>query len=56
MDLASYVRSLHIDRESFLVFKYLKARVSLRNGMVLGGQVPPNIGAIGNQPWPWRPR
>ena len=56
MDLACHVQSLHIDQESFLVFKYLKARVCMRNGIVLGGQVPPNIGTIGNQPWPWRPR
>jgi len=56
LDLARYVKRLHIRREKFLMFKFLKAEAALSNGVVMGGPVPPSIGTIGNQPWVWRPR
>ena len=56
VDLARYLKRLKIRRETFLMFKFLKAEAVLSNGVVLGGPVPHSIGTIGNQPWVWRPR
>ena len=56
VDMARFVRSLHIELDRFLFFRSLKAQVNFSNGLVLGGPVPHNIGSIGNQPWAWRPR
>ena len=56
VDLARYVRALHIKLDRFLFFCGLKAQASLINGLVLGGDVPQSIGTIGQQPWAWRPR
>ena len=55
-DLDRYVRNLHIYLDKFLIFRLLKAKVVLSNGMVMGGDVPNTIGTTSNQPWIWRPR
>lgn len=55
-DLARYLRNLHIYLDKFLMFRFLKAKVVLSNGLVMGGNVPRTIGTIGKQPWVWRPR
>ncbi len=56
LDLARYLRNLHIYLDKFLMFRFLKAKVVLSNGLVMGGNVPNTIGTIGKQPWVWRPR
>ncbi|PKB72794.1 MAG: hypothetical protein BZY75_05190 [SAR202 cluster bacterium Io17-Chloro-G7] len=56
VDLARYLRNLHIYLDKFLMFRLLKAKVVLSNGKVMGGNVPKTIGTISNQPWGWRPR
>ena len=56
LDLVRYLRNLHIYLDKFLMFRFLKARVVLSNGLVMGGNAPPSIGTIGQQPWVWRPR
>lgn len=56
VDMARFVRSLHIKLDRFLFLRNLKAQVNFSNGLVLGGPVPPNVGSIHNQPWAWRPR
>ncbi len=56
LDLVRYLRNLHIYLDKFLMFRFLKARVVLSNGLVMGGNVPNTIGTIGKQPWVWRPR
>ena len=56
LDLVRYLRNLHIYLDKFLMFRFLKAKVVLSNGLVMGGNVPRTIGTISNQPWVWRPR
>lgn len=56
LDLARYLRNLHIYSDKFLMFRFLKAKVVLSNGLVMGGNVPNTIGTISKQPWVWRPR
>ena len=56
VDLARYLRNLHIYLDKFLMFRLLKAKVVLSNGLVMGGNVPRTIGTTSNQPWVWRPR
>jgi hypothetical protein len=56
VDLARFLRSLHISLDRFLFFRYLKAEAGLTNGLVMGGPVPLSITAISQQPWSWRPR
>lgn len=56
LDLARYLRNLHIYLDKFLMFRFLKAKVVLSNGLVMGGNVPNTIGTISKQPWVWRPR
>ena len=56
LDLALYLRNLHIYLDKFLMFRFLKAKVVLSNGLVMGGNVPNTIGTISKQPWVWRPR
>lgn len=56
VDLARFLRSLHISLDKFLWFRSLKAEAGLTNGLVMGGPVPLSITAISQQPWSWRPR
>ncbi len=54
--LAPYVCSLEIRQSKFLRFHHLKVEARLSNGAVLGGEVPPSLATVRDQPWPWRPR
>ena len=54
--LAPYVSSLQIRQSKFLWFRHLKVEARLSNGAVLGGDVPPSLATVRDQPWPWRPR
>ncbi len=56
VELASYVRDLHISLDKFFMFGFLKAQLRLSNGLVMGGAIPPTISTTSNQPWAWRPR
>ena len=56
VDMARFVRSLHIKLDRFLFFRSLKSQVNFSNGLVLGGPVANNLGSVSNQPWAWRPR
>lgn len=56
VDLARFLRSLHISLDKFLFIRGLKAEAVLTNGLVMGGPVPLSITAISQQPWSWRPR
>lgn len=54
--LAPYVCSLEIRQSKFLWFHHLKVEARLSNGAVLGGEGPPSLATVRDQPWPWRPR
>ena len=54
--LAPYLRSLQVSSFKFLWFRFLKVEARLSNGATLGGNVPPSLASVRDQPWPWRPR
>ena len=51
VDLARYVRDLHIYLDKFFMFGFLKAQLRLSNGLVMGGAIPATISTTSNQPW-----